>query len=763
MLLRTLATCLLIAAAGHSQPLPGTEPLQLNGDFAVRMLDGIDRYLDRATAAAAEARRSRELQEGSRNRLRKLVGAIDPRVPLRDLSLDAVLGRPAEIAATARYTVWAVRWPVVEGVEAEGLLLQPRGTPRARVVALPDAGWTPEMVVGLDPGVPTEAQYARRLAESGFQVLVPALIDNAPVGVADVRVGRYTNQPRREFLYRMAFEVGRHVIGYEVQTVSAAIDWLAARAPRSPIGLFGYGEGGLIALFSAALDTRVDATTVSGYFQPREGLWREPVYRNVWGLLTEFGDAELASLISPRGLVVETARAPEFVLPLPPSGGRNDAAPGHLHAHSAAAVRQEWMRARVAFERQQAGERTVFVDSGAAQGHPGSREALNAFARILGARNQLSGTLGMPPRRLRDTDAHARQKRVFERWMAFTQSAVRSSEFTRRRFWSNANTSSLDAWDRSKQFYRQHLWEEVLGKLPAPSETAPVRTRLIYGRKGWKGYEVLLPAWPDVFAYGYLLVPTGVRAGERRPVVVCQHGRGGRPVNLVDPPNEGSARAYKRVAVQLAERGFIVYVPQNPYIFEERYRLIQRKANPLKLSLFSFILGQHQRTLEWLSSLPFVDGKRIGFYGLSYGGKTAVRVPPLLDGYALAICSGDFNEYAGKMAGIDRSESFLYTDEYEMYEFDLANTFNYSELAALMAPRPFMVERGHRDGIAFDHWVAYEYAKVLRFYTFLGLAHRTEIELFDGVHELHCEGTFRFLHRHLGWPEPDDAIGRVKP
>ena len=34
-------------------------------------------------------------------------------------------------------------------------------------------------------------------------------------------------------------------------------------------------------------------------------MWDEPVYRNVWALLTEFGDAEIASLIAPRALIIE--------------------------------------------------------------------------------------------------------------------------------------------------------------------------------------------------------------------------------------------------------------------------------------------------------------------------------------------------------------------------------------------------------------------------------------------------------------------------
>ena len=80
--------------------------------------------------------------------------------------------------------------------------------------------------------------------------------------------------------------------------------------------------------------------------------------------------------------------------------------------------------------------------------------------------------------------------------------------------------------------------------------------------------------------------------------------------------------------------------------------------------------------------------------------------------------------------------------------------FGYAELAALMVPRPFMVERGHNDGVANDETVAYEYAKVNRLYNRLGLANRTEIEYFDGPHTIHGVGTFRFLHRHLAWPEP---------
>jgi hypothetical protein len=148
-----------------------------------------------------------------------------------------------------------------------------------------------------------------------------------------------------------------------------------------------------------------------------------------------------------------------------------------------------------------------------------------------------------------------------------------------------------------------------------------------------------------------------------------------------------------------------------------------------------------------------VDPKRIGFYGLSYGGKTAMRVPPLLDGYALSICAGDFNEWVWKTTNVLAPQSYMLTKEYDMYEFNFANILNYADLADLMAPRQFMVERGHEDPVGVDEQVSYEYAKVRKFYDEMGIGNQTEIEFFNGPHTIHGVGTFEFLRKHLRWPE----------
>jgi hypothetical protein len=322
-------------------------------------------------------------------------------------------------------------------------------------------------------------------------------------------------------------------------------------------------------------------------------------------------------------------------------------------------------------------------------------------------------------------------------------------------FWKTIRSKTAADWTAEARPRRTNMWNELIGRAPAASVPANPRSRKIYNEEKWTGYDVMLDVHPDVFAWGVLLLPKDLKPGERRPVVVCQHGLEGVPADTITAdPKAGGFSAYKAFAARLAERGFVVFAPHNPYRGQYAFRVLQRKANPLGLSLFSVILAQHERILDWLGEQPFVDPKRIGFYGLSYGGKTAMRVPALLDRYCLSICSADFNEWATKCATTDSTYSYLYTVELDMYEFDLGHTYSYAEMAALIAPRPFMVERGHDDGVAPDEWVAHEFARVRRFYNKIGIGDRAEIEFFNGPHTINGQGTFKFLHRHLDWPEP---------
>src|SRR5579872_3297535 len=476
---RRVAVCVafgisLFSPAMAQTALPDTKPLTAEGDIAAQMVDGINRFLEKATAASEKQRASlwkrnyesaQSYQQSvapNREHFRKIIGAVDARLPVPSVELDATMARTALVSEGPGYKTYAVRWPVFEGVESEGLLLKPEH-PVARIVAIPDADWSPEMLAGLAPGIEPEAQIARRLAEAGCEVLVPVLIDRRDTWSVIPGIGM-TNQPHREWIYRMAFEVGRHIIGYEVQKVLAGVDWFTQENNSHvlPIGIAGYGEGALLALYSAALDPRIQATLVSGYFQSRQEVWKEPVYRDVWALLHEFGDAELTSLIAPNALIVEASRGPQVSGPPPATKERAGATPnGRLDTPPLESVRMEVERAKPFFAGLNATERLRLIVSGDGNGLPGSAPALAAFFESLRIKTKLP-PLGAPPKDHRDNyDPSVRLHRQFDQLVNYTQVLIRKSPAKRVAFWAKADSSSPERWKETTRPYRDYIWDEV--------------------------------------------------------------------------------------------------------------------------------------------------------------------------------------------------------------------------------------------------------------------------------------------------------------
>src|SRR4051812_23748799 len=198
-----------------ADPLPGTQPLTFNGDPAAAMVAGLHKYLDHELAASVEKRKqfwkpdfsspeayAKSVQPNG-ERLKKILGVVDQRLPPR-MDLVAKTDQPALVAETDRYKVYAVRWPVLPGVDGEGLLLEPTGKVVANVVAIPDADWTRELFVGRARGRRKESQSPRRLAENGCRVVVPTLIDRKDEFSGNAKLNKWTNQTHREFVCRMA-------------------------------------------------------------------------------------------------------------------------------------------------------------------------------------------------------------------------------------------------------------------------------------------------------------------------------------------------------------------------------------------------------------------------------------------------------------------------------------------------------------------------------------------------------------------------------
>ena len=783
----TIVTLTLNAQDRAPRPLPGTAALTMQGDIASTLVDGVDRFLLNKLTSSVQDRAnhwSRDFSsmkayedsvDAQRKQLSSLLGLIDQRVTFEHPTLSIGMDEPSVIfMETETFRAYRIQWPVIGEVMAEGLMLVPKlltvrhtGIPIepefanrykervlhdthasiAHVIAVPDANQTPEQLAGLAPGIASASQFGRRLAESGCRVIIPALISRDMKRRQSSYGGWGSELTHREYLYRSAYAMGRHVLSYEMQSIMSLVDWMESHqgAQARNIGIMGYGEGAMLALYTGAVDQRIEAVCVSGYFEPREQVWSQPISRNVFGLLKTFGDAELATLIAPRQLVVEAAAGPS--LTLPGKGG----APALLEGPDPGQTLLEVERARqllAGFP----GEIPIRLILGS--GLPfGSTPALESFLGALHPGLAPASPSPITPPIPDKAYAEARQDRLIRGWDRHTQHLLQQSPYVRKTFMKDMKTDSLENFEQSTEPYRAYFRDKVIGHFEDSLMPFNARSRQSYRGSNWTGYEIVMDVFPEVIAYGILCIPDGLEENEKRPVVVCQHGLEGRPQNII----QGDHDAYHDYASKLAERGFITFSPQNLYIFQDRFRTLQRKAYPLGKTLFSIITPQHQQIINWLKTQPHVDPNKIAFYGLSYGGKTAMRVPALLTDYCLSICSADFNDWVWKNASTLSPYSYVWSGEYEIFEFNLGGTFNYSEMASLIAPRPFMVERGHFDGVAPDERVALEFAKVRNLYQArLGIGERCEIEWFTGPHTINGQGTFDFLHKHLNWPAPEN-------
>ena len=757
-----LATTLaiMLATLAHAQ-LPNTQPLTSQDDLAMKMVAGISIDLDERTAKAAADRvaahsnylklNGAEKKAATTLRLQelaKILGTTDTRVAPAGFALITTPQQAGPLATMNGIKAYSVRFEALPGVHGEGILLEPAAPAKASIVLLPDSAHSPEQLAGLSPGLQPEARMALALALRGCRVVCLTLLNRENQFSSNPDIQRFTNLPHREFLYRGSFEMGRTPQGYEIVKTLAAIDNLVAHYPKAPIAVAGHGEGGRIALYAGALDSRIAATWVSGAFGPRENLWQEPIDRNLWGIHLKHGDTQIADYIGDRGLVIETSQVPTWSGPTPGPRG-NQAAPGAISQIDTKATFTEYASTGRAQTPEGANDLVNSPD-----GTPGSANAINRLAhhlKIAFTPSQqgswkIEGTL---------PDAGTRQKRQLTELIGHTHRLWRASYRVRDAEWAGVTRSTAESWKAFTAEKRRFMSTEVIGELPAPTVPPSPKSRAWKNGKNWKGHEVTLDLGPNEFAHGLLLVPDDIKPGERRPVVVCQHGLEGRPSDVCDP--DKITPYYNSFGAALASRGYIVFAPQNAYIGKDAFRVLQRKANPIKLSLFSYITRQHNTILDWLGTLPMVDANRIGFYGLSYGGKTAMRVPALLPRYALSICSGDFNEWVGKNILTDYPGSYVFTFEHEMPEFDLGHTFNYAEMAYLIAPRPFMVERGHDDGVGIDEMVAWEYARVQRQYSRLKISNQTEITYFSGGHEVRGGPCYEFLDRHLKFKPREGA------
>lgn len=208
------------------------------------------------------------------------------------------------------------------GLRAYGYLLIPDGArlPLPAVVCIPGHGRGVATCVGIRPdgsqralNNPDEysADFALQCVSSGFAAFAIESISFGERCDVDLQAkSKDASSCSRDA--SAALMLGETVAGWRVWDAMRAIDYLETRVDLlnpAQIGAMGISGGGLVSLFLAALDERIAATVVSGYFNTfaNSVLSIDHCIDNfVPGLLKLCEMYDLAGLTAPRALFVES-------------------------------------------------------------------------------------------------------------------------------------------------------------------------------------------------------------------------------------------------------------------------------------------------------------------------------------------------------------------------------------------------------------------------------------------------------------------------
>jgi dienelactone hydrolase len=265
---------------------------------------------------------------------------------------------------------------------------------------------------------------------------------------------------------------------------------------------------------------------------------------------------------------------------------------------------------------------------------------------------------------------------------------------------------------------------------------------------GFRRQRVVFDSETTMSVPAYLLVPEGRHDPGPAVLAVHGHGPGKSRICGLDP----EAPPGSDYAAELARRGHVVLAPDmrcfgeradwNP---DDHYacdtNLVHQVMggwNPLTQNLWD--LG---RALDVLEAHPLVDPDRMGVAGFSYGGTMALFLAATDARVAAAVVSGYFSSWA-------EAHKVPWNMCGSQVLFGMLGRMEHVDLAALIAPRPLLVENG-RDDLLFPLPAAEaSLARLRPLYDRVGAGDRLVHDAFDGDHQWHGALAYPFLDRWLG-------------
>ena len=171
---------------------------------------------------------------------------------------------------------------------------------------------TPDDPLGAELNQQLNYDYAGQLARRGYMVYVPELRGfGRRLEAPEYREGEAQWISSCYAVGVNALLLGKTLLGLRIYDIMRLIDYIRTRPePLSDtLGCVGLSGGGMVTLFTTALDQRISCTVVSGYFNTfRTSIMavRHCLCNFVPGLVRVAEMVDIAGLVAPRPLLVET-------------------------------------------------------------------------------------------------------------------------------------------------------------------------------------------------------------------------------------------------------------------------------------------------------------------------------------------------------------------------------------------------------------------------------------------------------------------------
>lgn len=301
---------------------------------------------------------------------------------------------------------------------------------------------------------------------------------------------------------------------------------------------------------------------------------------------------------------------------------------------------------------------------------------------------------------------------------------------------------------------RERIRAGVLKLLgPFPTNTAPLDPRVVsetdcglyVRRKISIQVEAgdRMPAW--------LLIPKKLKG--RAPAIICFYGTtsgAGKDTTVgLSGAKPGTPLARNRAfAIDMVEAGFVALAPDflrdgervppsgKPYDTTDFY------ARFPEWSCVGKDIWDTMRAVDYLQTLPFVDGERIGMVGHSYGGHTTIFASALEPRIKAVFASGPVSDFRGHglhwavSRGGGNSQSLPNLRPYVL-DHSLPLPAEFYEWTALIAPRPLWINQAVGERRPHEEE---NHAAARQVYQTLGAAERVHYAWCAGDHDFPPEG-----------------------